>query len=145
VIDAPTLSADTARAMSRENVEVVQRAYEAMWRDDVDEFLDYVDSDVEWDSLVMEVEGTFRGHEGVREWFRSLRAAFPDWNPTVGEVREFGAHVVVHARGEGSGASSGVDIASDLWQAAEIRDGRIVWYASFRTEGEALEAVGLRE
>jgi hypothetical protein len=32
-----------------------------------------------------------------------------------------------------------------LWQLAELKDGRIVWYRAFRTEEEALEAVKLRE
>jgi len=32
-----------------------------------------------------------------------------------------------------------------MWQAAKLRDGKLSWWAFFRTESEALEAVGLRE
>jgi hypothetical protein len=31
------------------------------------------------------------------------------------------------------------------WVPAEIRNGRVIWRGNFRTEPEALEAVGLRE
>ncbi len=34
---------------------------------------------------------------------------------------------------------------ADMWQAARLRDGKLSWWAFFRTESEALEAVGCRE
>ena len=39
----------------------------------------------------------------------------------------------------------GLGVNVDFWQAVEIRDGRVVWLSAFRTEADALEAVGLRE
>ena len=30
-----------------------------------------------------------------------------------------------------------------MWQAVKLRDGKLTWWASFRTESEALAAVGL--
>jgi ketosteroid isomerase-like protein len=131
--------------MSQENVELVDRAYEALQANDIDAFLALVDPDVEWHSLILEIEGVFRGHEGVREWWRSLRDVFPDWNPSVVEVRDAGDRVLIHARGVGSGAASGVGVEDDFWQVAELRDGRIVWYRAVRSEREALEAAGLAQ
>jgi hypothetical protein len=32
-----------------------------------------------------------------------------------------------------------------MWQATALRDGKVIWWAFFRSEREALEAVGLRE
>jgi ketosteroid isomerase-like protein len=64
-------------AMSQENVELARRAYEALGRDDLDELLALVDPEVEWHSLVLEMEGTFHGHEGVRRWWTSLHSVFP--------------------------------------------------------------------
>jgi ketosteroid isomerase-like protein len=127
--------------MASDNVELVHRAYRALEDGGLEEFLDYVDPEVEWHSLVLEIEGAFRGHEGVREWWRGLRAAFPDWRPSVEEVRDLGEHVIVHARGRGRGAESGVGIDDDFWQVARIREGRITWYRAVRTEEEALAAV----
>ena len=38
---------------------------------------------------------------------------------------------------------AGVDVAQTMWQAAELREGKLAWWAFFRTEHEALEAAGL--
>jgi hypothetical protein len=32
-----------------------------------------------------------------------------------------------------------------MWQATALRDGKVIWWAFFRSEREALEAIGLRE
>ena len=132
-------------AMSQENVELTRRAYEALERDDIEAFLSFLEPDVEWYSLILEIEGVFRGHDGVREWWRGIRTTFPDWRPSLVEVRAYGDRVVMHGRGSGSGAASGVDIDDDFWQVVEIRDGLVVWYRAVRTEKEAVEAAGLRE
>jgi ketosteroid isomerase-like protein len=131
--------------MSQENVELAHRAYEALRRNDIEALVAVVHPDVEWHSLVLEIEGVFHGHEGVREWWQGIRTTFPDWNPWLLEVRTNGAHVVMNVRGVGRGAASGVDIDEDFWQVAEIRDGLIVWYRAVRTEDEALKAAGLAE
>jgi ketosteroid isomerase-like protein len=131
--------------MSQENVERARRAFAALQRDDIEEFLSYVDPEAEWNSLVLEMEGAFHGHDGVRQWWASLLAVFPDWRPTIVEVRDVDDCVLLHARGSGTGAGSGVGIDEDFWQVAQMQGGRIVWYGAFRTEQEALEAVGLRE
>ena len=126
-------------------MDISHRAYGHLQRDDIEGFLTYVDPEAEWHSLVLEMEGTFHGHEGVREWWRNLRGAFPDWRPTLQEARDLGDWVLLHARAQASGAGSGVGIDQDFWQVGKIRDGRIVYYAAFRTEREALEAVGLSQ
>ncbi len=131
--------------MSQENVEVANRDWEALHRYDIDGFLACMDPEVEWHSLTHEMDGVAHGHAGVRQWWTSLLAAFPDWRPSIVDVRDVGDFVLVHARGVGSGAASGAGVEEDFWQVAEVRGGRIVWYRVFRNEDEALEAVGLRE
>jgi ketosteroid isomerase-like protein len=124
--------------MADGNEQLVRAAYDALRRDDFDAFLEFIDPEVEWHSLVLEMEGTFRGHEGVREWWRSLRQAFPDWSPDLGEIHDRGDTIVVHAVATASGAISGVGIAGDFWQVAKVRDGLIVEYHAVRTKDEAL-------
>jgi ketosteroid isomerase-like protein len=131
--------------MSQENEELARRAYEALQRDDIEAFLAFVDPEVEWHSLVLEVEGVRYGHEEVREWWRGIKSVFPDWNPSLVNVRSHGDRVLIHAHATGSGSASGVGIDNDFWQVAEVRNGLIVGYRAFRTEREALEAAGLSE
>jgi ketosteroid isomerase-like protein len=131
--------------MSQENVDLALRAHEAFWRNDLDEFLACVDPEAEWHPLAHEIEGARHGHDGVRLWWAGLFAVFPDLRPSIAETRDLGDDfVLINMRGEGSGAESGVGIDLDLWQALEIRRGRIVWYRASRTAEEAFEAVRLR-
>jgi ketosteroid isomerase-like protein len=114
-----------------------------MPRDDVDGFLAMVDEDVEFTSMVAEAEGTtFRGHEGVREWWETVRGAFEDPMWEVVEIRESGEGVVLKIRLDGT--LSGVPMTQSVWQASTLRDGKVSWWGFFRTEGEALVAVGTR-
>ena len=129
--------------MSQENIDIAQRAFSALKQGDIEAFLVLLDPEIEWNSLVLEIEGTFHGHDGVREWWQSLRSTFPDWQPSIVDIRDHEHRLLIHARGNGRGAASGAGVDEDFWQAAELRDGLIVWYGAMRTETEALEAFGL--
>jgi ketosteroid isomerase-like protein len=128
--------------MAQQDMEVVRAAFEAFRRRDVDAFLSCFDPEVEYRSLVLEVEGLYRGHEGMRSWWDSVLTVFPDWNPQVEDSRDLGQRVVSRVRAEGHGTGSGIPLERDIWHLAEIRDGRIKTSAFFRTEHEALEAAG---
>jgi hypothetical protein len=59
------------------------------------------------------------------------------------EVRRYGDAGVAYVRM--TGTLSGVPVNLMMWLAARLREGRVNWWSFFRTEGEALEAVGPRE
>lgn len=131
--------------MSQENVDAVRSTFEAFQKRDLDAFLECFDPDVEYRSLVLEVEGTYRGREGMRRWWGGLLDVFPDWNPQIVDSREVGRCVVSRVRAEGRGTGSGISRDKDIWHVAQVRDGRLWWSVFLRTEGEALEAARLRE
>jgi len=131
--------------MSEQNVEVVRATFEAFRRRDLDTFLSCFDPDVEYRSLVLEVEGVYHGHEGMRSWWDSVLTVFPEWNPQLEDTRDLGQRVLSRVRAEGHGTGSGMVLEREIWHVAEIREGRMKSSAFFRTEAEALEAVGLRE
>jgi ketosteroid isomerase-like protein len=133
--------------MSEENVERVHRVYDAFNRRDLDDFLASMDPDIELTARFMELEGDpyYRGHDGVREWWRTLLAVFPDFSAEVLEVRDFGDSVVIALRVRGHGADSGVPIDEVLWQASKVRNGKVTWARNFGREADALEAAGLAE
>ena len=136
---------DTRRAMSQENVEVAKQALEAFQQDDIDRFLSYIHPEVEWYPRLGELEGIHHGHDAVRRWWAGLLEVFPDWSPTIREVRDLDDFVLFHMHVAASGTGSGLGLDEHLWQVAEIKGGRIVWYRVCPTEQEALEAVELRE
>jgi ketosteroid isomerase-like protein len=129
--------------MSQADIDAVRDSHEAFRRRDLGAFLDHMDPDVEFTSLVLEVEGVYRGHEGIRSWWDNVLAVFPDWQPEVVDAREVCDRVVLQVRAEGSGTGSGIAVDRDIWQVAEVRDGRLVSWKFFRTEREAVEAAVL--
>jgi ketosteroid isomerase-like protein len=129
--------------MSQENRELASRAYDAFSRGDFEAFAALLDPDVEFESLMLEIEGaSYRGLEGAREYFQSVREVFPDWSVEISRFRDFGDRMVIESRSLATGESSGVRTHQRFWQAAAVRDGRITWWKFFRTEEEALDAVG---
>jgi ketosteroid isomerase-like protein len=128
--------------MSQENAELramAEAAFAALNSGDLAGFLALADEDVEFTSLVAEMEGTtFRGHDGVRVWWDTVRGAFGDVRWEVLEVRGSADGGVAHVRMDG--VLGGVPVELPMWLAAGLRQGRVIWWSFFRTEPEALAA-----
>jgi ketosteroid isomerase-like protein len=123
---------------------LVEAGYGALNSGDLEAFLDLTAEDVEFTSMVAEAEGTiFRGHAGVRAWWETVRGAFEDVRWELLDVRGSGDRGVIHFRM--TGTLGGVPVEQTMWQATALRDGKVIWWAFFRSEPEALEAVGLHE
>jgi ketosteroid isomerase-like protein len=76
--------------MSQATVQLVQRFYDAFDKHDVSALLNVVHPEVEFKSLIVEVEGGFVGHDGVRLYLSDLFATFPDFRVEVDEVSPIG-------------------------------------------------------
>jgi ketosteroid isomerase-like protein len=133
--------------MSQENVDRFHRAYDAFNRRDLDAFLAFMDPGVELTTRIMELEGDpyFRGHDGVREWWRTLFAIFPDFSAELMEVRDLDDSLIATVRVRGHGVEAGVPFEEVVWQAVKIRDGKATWWRNFTSEAPALEATELEE
>jgi ketosteroid isomerase-like protein len=128
--------------MPEDNAGTVRSSYEAFHRRDLEEFLSYHDPAVEFRSLVLEVEGVYHGHEGLRGWWETVVDVFPAWMPQIEDAREAGDRVLLRVRVEGRETGTGIDLERHAWNVVEVHDGRITSSAFFRTEEEALEALG---
>ena len=126
--------------MTQSDIDVVRGSHDAFRRRDLDAFVEYMDPEIEFTSLVLEVEGTYRGHDGIRSWWNDILEVFPDWQPQVEDARQVGERVLLKVRAEGAGTGSGIDVDRAIWQVAKVRDGRISAWRFFRTEDEALAA-----
>jgi ketosteroid isomerase-like protein len=127
--------------MPEDNVGTVRSSYDAFDRRDLDAFLSVHDPGIEFRSLVLEVEGVYRGHDGLRSWWENVLDVFPDWQPQMEDARESGDRVLVRVRTEGAGTGTGIDLERHTWNVVEVHDGRITSSAFYRTEDEALEAM----
>lgn len=130
--------------MLRENVDLAHAFYDTVNRRDRDAFLDLADDEAELISILVSVDGGYRGPDGFRRWWNDVFDTFPDYTVVVEEVRDLGNTTLAGIRLQGYGAGSGAPIDQPLFQAIEWRDGKALWVESFRDEAEALEAVERR-
>src|SRR3954467_7981387 len=110
--------------MSRENVDLALLMFESFNRRDLDALLELMHDEVEIEPRLGAMEGDYRGHEGVRRWWRDLLDSLPDYSAEVEELHELGDVTFGQIRGQGRGAASSVPIAETWWQLIRWREGR---------------------
>jgi ketosteroid isomerase-like protein len=119
---------------------IAETAFRALNSGDLDAYLSVIADDVMFTSMIAEVEGvTFRGHEGVRDWWNTVRGSFQDLTWELIELRECEDGALANMRAIGS--LGGVEVDQTVWQAATFSDGKLTWWKFFRTEDEAREAL----
>jgi ketosteroid isomerase-like protein len=130
--------------MSQENIEGIERAYEAMSRMDAEAMVALCEPDVEFRSRIAEADDvTYRGHDGVRVYITSLAEVF-EWVQTEPlDVIEEGDRAVVCNRFRARGRHSGVEVEERFFQALRFRDGKVRWWGFYPSKAEALEALDL--
>jgi ketosteroid isomerase-like protein len=103
--------------------------------------------DVEFVAYAMQLEGgdPYRGHEGVRAWWETIFAVYPDFRADIEELRDLGDLTITRGRMHGRGVESAAPMDQEVWQVGRLRDGKVIGWRFFRSESEALEAAGLRE
>ena len=131
--------------MSQEDVERHYGAIDAINRRDLDALLALMDDEVEAVSRIVAVEGGLHGHDGIRQWWENWFSAFPDYTIEVVEMDNFGDVTVATLRALGRGAGSAVPLEDKIWQASRWRRGKTIWWSTYYTREEALEAVGPSE
>ena len=111
--------------------ELCYESYAAFRRRDADAAAALYDPECEWElgeASAAFGESSYRGHLGVQALMSDINEVFPDWKPTIEElrVREDGA-VLVRARGGGTARDAGIPLEIPvLSQVIEFRDRRIL-------------------
>jgi ketosteroid isomerase-like protein len=133
--------------MPAANVEVVERILDATRRLDVETLLLACDPELEFVSLIGEVEGrSYHGHEGLRRFIADLSEAWDVWQPMAEHFESAGDVVLAIGQTQLRGKGSGVEIEIGWGQVFRFRDGKVVWSriyadpADARTEFQALAA-----
>jgi ketosteroid isomerase-like protein len=136
--------------MSQQNVELVRSLTEAWQRREQEGTLDFVDPDVEWDATrlsetIPDVAGVYRGHDGVRTYWRRWLSAWRDIQFEIQDVLDAGDEVVMLVRNQHQwGRHSGIEIEFPPYAGVfTIQAGKITRVRWYPDQGSALEAVGL--
>jgi ketosteroid isomerase-like protein len=143
-MESGTLSRDTARAMSEENVEVVRQAVDAFNARDRDRLLGLMDPEIEFRSVFE--RKTYRGLAEMVQYREDLDATLEEFHSEDDRFLDAGEDRVVYLyRVVGRGTGSGVPVSREnaiLWQ---LRNGKLLKGEVYLDQAEALEAAGLRE
>ena len=135
--------------MSRENVEIARRIFEAFHRTfthGTDDLYALLDPDVEWIPVMATLEGSsYHGHEGVRQWIEDMKRDWEAFEAIPEDFRDLGENRVLalgswRARGRGGGEL--LDIPQGAWL-HQYRTGKLVRMQTFTRRREALAAAGL--
>ena len=131
--------------MSQENVDSFRHFMEVFERGDFDAWVEAFHPDVNFIPQRAPIQGTFRGHDGVRAFLADNKESFDLFRLEYDYVRAVGDRVVaigkLRVRGKGSGAEVEVPTAIVL----TFREGKVVRLEDFSDGQTALEEVGLSE
>jgi ketosteroid isomerase-like protein len=126
------------------NVETARRSIEAVNSGDLEALLETLDLDVTFEPQRAAVQGAYRGHAGVREWFADTQESFAEFQLEVTEIRDLEDDRVLmlgqlRVRGQGSGVETEVPSAFVI----QFRDGKSFKLKDYGDHDRALEAAGL--
>ena len=105
--------------------EIVQRAFEAFGRGDIDGVVELCDPDI----VVRDPERT---GTTFREEYRS----------ELVDITEAEGEILVRAHQTGKGKLSGIEINQDLFIVVRLRDGKFTEYRLYTERGGALASIG---
>jgi ketosteroid isomerase-like protein len=89
---------------------------------------------------VPEIPGstTYRGHDGIRAWLRSVHEVSDDLQLQIWEMEESGDAVMVETSAEMQGRASGAEVAWRFWTVWRVRDGLITYHHGYSEREDAV-------
>ena len=133
--------------MSPGNVELHRRSVSAFNSRDAEAYVALTDPEIELHSVFAAVGGaSYRGHDGVRRWFRDLHEAWGDGvRFEVDAYYELAPHTLATGVLRGRGQQSGAEVALMGLQALKWHNGLLVFYKAYTDRDECLADLGVSE
>ena len=123
---------------------VVKAVFAAFAERDVERVLELIDPEVEFTAMTNDFAGRtepYRGHDGIRDYFRDVSRVWDELRLTPREYRDVGHAVLVTGRVSARSAARIVDGSTGwIWR---VRDGRVVYGRVYPSAVEAEEAAGV--
>lgn len=129
--------------MSKGNVDIVRRAYDAFARGDIAALRQVLSPDIEWRTTPdVPFLGNYRGIDEFLAAMNEWTEPFDELTTTVEEMIDTGDRVVVRHRMRGRGTDSGAEVDLVLWQVVTVENGQLTRMHDFATREEAMQAAG---
>jgi ketosteroid isomerase-like protein len=133
--------------VSQDNIAVLRAGFDALSSGDEARILAFAHPDFETvvpPTLSAEPD-TYRGHDGIRRYFKLFDDAMEDVRFEAERAWEAGESVVAVVRLTARGKTTGIRVEQRIAQVWTIRDGRALRAQTFPKLSEALAAAGLDE
>ena len=133
--------------MPSQAADVARHTHEVFNSGDFEGFVESWDPDCEYrpalEGGVQGGGGVYRGHDGIRRWWRDMEEAWREWSTEIHEIRDLGhQRVLVLGVFRAQGRHTGIAFESPLAQVVETRAGKVVSSQDYFDQDAALEAAG---
>jgi ketosteroid isomerase-like protein len=122
---------------------VVKAVFAAFAERDVERVLELIHPEFEFTTMTSDYAGRtepYRGHEGIRQYFRDVSLVWDDLRLTPRDFREVGGDILVTGRVNARSAARIVDGSTGwIWR---VRDGRVVYGRVYASAADAEQAAG---
>ena len=133
--------------MPPDDVELVESAFAAWNRGDIEAFAGHVSEDVAWLEVSGRPEGApveRLGRERLRQSLESLFDAWESYHLEVERLEDLGDRVLALVREVGRGRASGVEVDGRWGYLITVEGGLIARIEAYRDAALALQAAGAR-
>jgi ketosteroid isomerase-like protein len=128
--------------VTRETIDLLRTAYQALNADDLDTVLASIDSDFVLDRpILLPGAPSYEGHAGFTEAWRKFRSSWEELRYEPGAFMISGDNVLVDVKIQGCAKGSGVDTEVTVFHVWTMRDDKAVRWRSFIDRDEALAEV----
>jgi ketosteroid isomerase-like protein len=136
--------------MSGQNIERHRQFADAFNSRDIEALVALCDPDVEWHSHFAAADlgeqGVYHGHDGLREWHRSLSEVWGDQvRVEIEAYFDFGEQTLASYALQGRGQQSGAEVAMPAAGLVRWRDGLIVYFKGYRQIEDVFRDLGVSE
>jgi uncharacterized protein len=128
--------------VSSENLEIVQRGFDAFNHGGVEGILPFIHPEFEATTppnLASEPD-TYRGHDGIRRWFDSFDEVMEGIRWDAQDFQQVGDKVVVEFTLRARGKTTGLDFGQQAVMVWTLQDGKAIRVELFETLDEAIAA-----
>jgi ketosteroid isomerase-like protein len=100
--------------VAESNREIVALLYDCFRRRDNETPFEYLSEDIEWNAggtEVLDMDGVYRGHDGVRKFWRRWLSAWEkiEWTEEIEDLDDGRVRAVVHQRNKGRDFGAWID------------------------------------
>jgi ketosteroid isomerase-like protein len=131
-----------ARLVIATDIEVVKATFAAFAARDLDAVLALADPDIEFTAVTGEHAGRtdpYRGHDGLRQYFRDVAAVWEELHLTPREFRAVGDQVLV--TGKVTARSHGRTVSGSTGWTWRVHEGKVVEAKVFGSAADAIAAL----